>query len=569
MRRCGRWLLCALLAAGISYGVYRGYGAWQKDHLTKQARTFFEKRDYRNAVLVARHLLQFDDRNTTACRVMAETAKLAGRPEAIAWFERLTQIEPKIDNQFSLASTALQFGQIKLCSDVISRIPETARDTSRWHQLAGAIALSKKESVVAENHFAAALRLAPGDPQIAVNLATVRLTSSEKEIVQNARQELARLSHESSVHLQALRALSADATAHKQHPQAEEWAEKSKADIGSNFADHLLYLEACQGTNCASAALEELKGMANSTPGTASELITWMNRHNLAGEALTWSKKLPPAVAQTQPVPLAIAESYSCAKDWNSLRAFVDGKNWANFESFRLAVASHAARRLSNSGRPPMESQTLWRSALKAAQSHSEHLTAIAQLAEGWGYKDQAEEAWWTIANGNDNPKAALNTLHRHYRAERNTYGLLRVAKRAYALNPADLIAANNCAGLGLLVQGDPSARRLAEKLHTEHPHNSAFAVTYAFALHTAGKTAEGLKILAGLKDDQLRVPAVAAYYVVMLVENGEMERARPFLNLAKQANLLPEEEQLLTAVSRKLIEAESNHTTKSVVHSS
>jgi len=46
------------------------------------------------------------------------------------------------------------------------------------------------------------------------------------------------------------------------------------------------------------------------------------------------------------------------------------------------------------------------------------------------------------------------------------------------------------------------------------------------------------------------------------------MERARPLLDLAKQTNLLPEEKQLLTVVTRKLLEAESNHTAKSVAHS-
>src|SRR2546426_11836090 len=89
LRRCGRWLLCALLATGVLCGVFQRYRVWQKDHLTKQARTFFEKHDYRSAVLVARHLLQIDDRNSTACRIMAETAKLAGRSEAVAWFQRL------------------------------------------------------------------------------------------------------------------------------------------------------------------------------------------------------------------------------------------------------------------------------------------------------------------------------------------------------------------------------------------------------------------------------------------------------------------------------------------------
>jgi hypothetical protein len=47
-----------------------------------------------------------------------------------------------------------------------------------------------------------------------------------------------------------------------------------------------------------------------------------------------------------------------------------------------------------------------------------------------------------------------------------------------------------------------------------------------------------------------------------------KIHNPRPFLDLAKQANLLPEEEQMLTVVSRKLIEAESNHTSKSVAHS-
>jgi hypothetical protein len=47
-----------------------------------------------------------------------------------------------------------------------------------------------------------------------------------------------------------------------------------------------------------------------------------------------------------------------------------------------------------------------------------------------------------------------------------------------------------------------------------------------------------------------------------------KIHNPRPFLDLAKQAKLLPEEEQLLSVVTRKLIEAESNHTTKSVAHS-
>jgi hypothetical protein len=57
--------------------------------------------------------------------------------------------------------------------------------------------------------------------------------------------------------------------------------------------------------------------------------------------------------------------------------------------------------------------------------------------------------------------------------------------------------------------------------LHAENPANPVFSATYAFALHVQGKTGEALKTMETLKEAQLRHPAVAAYYFVMLVENG------------------------------------------------
>jgi hypothetical protein len=212
-----------------------------------------------------------------------------------------------------------------------------------------------------------------------------------------------------------------------------------------------------------------------------------------------------------------------------------------------------------------MESETIWQAALKAAQSRPERLAAIARLAEGWGYTGDAEEAWWMIANGNESAKLALEALQRLYKTKQNSHGLLRVAKRALELNPADLVAANNCASLGLLLTGDISARRLALKLHLENPANAVFSATYAFALHLEGKTGEALKMMESMKEPQLRHPSLAAYYFVMLVENGQMERAHLFLSDANKAALLPEEQQLLTAATRKLLTHDSQNVTKSV----
>ena len=205
-----------------------------------------------------------------------------------------------------------------------------------------------------------------------------------------------------------------------------------------------------------------------------------------------------------------------------------------------------------------MESETVWRAALAATKSRPDRLAPLAQLAEGWGYTSEAAEAWWMIATGSENAKPALVALQRLYQSSKDSHGLLRVAKRALELDPTDLVAANNCASLGLLLNGDSSARRLAAKLHVEYPTSTVFSATYAFALHLEGKTAAALKVMETLNETQLRHPAIAAYYFVMLVENGNLERANTFLAAANQAVLLPEEQKLFTAATRKLLDQQA-----------
>jgi len=561
-RRCA----VGLVVAALAFGGYRAYGAWREKNLARQAREFFARGDYQSAVLVARHLLQLDQNSLAACRVMAETAELAGRYEALSWRQRVVALEPNVpDNAIALAGTALRFGQIDLARKILDTVPPSARTTVKYFQMSGGIAVVERLPAVAETSFSAALKLESSNPQLALNLATVRLALPEVDTNEKARGELARLIDQPAVRLEALRALTADALGHNSRASAERWAAQLKAEKDATFSDLLLYLEAVQGTDLAPPALLEAQAKADKSSVMASTLITWMNRHALAKRAVAWGLTLPKQTLEEQPVPLAIAESYSFLTDWNALRAWVDGKNWGEYECFRLAVQSHALHRLTPIDRPSMESETIWQAALKAAQSRPERLAAIARLAEGWGYTADAEDAWWMIANGNENAKLALEALQRLYKIKQNSHGLLRVAKRALELNPADLVAANNCASLGLLLTGDISARRLALKLHLENPANAVFSATYAFALHLEGKTGEALKMMESMKEQQLRHPSLAAYYFVMLVENGQMERAHLFLTDANKAALLPEEQQMLTAATRKLLTHDSQNLTKSV----
>jgi lipopolysaccharide biosynthesis regulator YciM len=468
-------------------------------------------------------------------------------------------LEPnETDNQLALTRTALRFGQIDLAHRALDSIPQTARSSVKYQELAGGLALAEKQPVVAESHFSAALQLEPTNKRLALNLASIRLGSPNVETTRQARTDLTSLAEDPSTRLEALRALAADALAHKSNAEAQRWTEQLKSEKNATISDALLYLEAAQSGEKAPVALLEVKAQAQESPAAVVALITWMNRHGMAKAAVEWGLSLSKEILATQPVPLAIAESYSFLQDWPVLQEWVEGKNWGDYECFRLAALSHALRHLGPADGSSMESEVAWRAAVTAAKSHPDWLAAIAQLAEGWGYTAQAEEAWWMIANGSENAPAALTTLQRLYQSTQNSHGLLRVAKRALELNPADLVAANNCASLGLLLTGDSSAHRLAAKLHAEYPANTVFRANYALALHLDGHTGEALKVMETLNETQLRHPAIAAYYFVMLVENGNMERAQSFFSAASQAELLPEEQKLFAAATRKLPASEA-----------
>lgn len=564
--RWTRRLSACILVAAIGVGSFLGYRVWRERHLVCQTESFLASGDSKSALLVARHLLELNPNSVAACRVMAETAEQAGRNEAISWRQRVVGLEPNLSrDQLSLAGTALRFGRLDLARKTLDRIEPAGRANVKYHQLAGTLALAERQPAVAETEFAAALQIDPENPQLALNYATIRLTSPDPATNEKARADLMRLCEQPSLRLECLRALASDALARHSRVAAEKWAAKLKAEKAASLSDLLLYLEATLGTPAAEAGLVEAQARASESSATVAALLAWMNRHGLAQNALAWGLALPNKLQQTQPVPLAIAETYSFLQDWKGLEKWVDGKDWRDHECFRLAVHSHALHHLNVVDRPSKESETTWRAALKATKARPDLLAAIAQLAEGWGYTAEAEEAWWMIANGNENAKEALGALQKLYKSKPDTRGLLRVAKRALQLNPDDLVAANNCASLGLLLTTDNSARRLATRLHTENPSNAIFRTTYAFALFRDGKTPDALKAMETLNEAQLHNPVVAAYYFVMLVENGNMERAHAFLSAANKAALLPEEQQLLTAATRKLLNHDATNVAKSV----
>lgn len=128
-----------------------------------------------------------------------------------------------------------------------------------------------------------------------------------------------------------------------------------------------------------------------------------------------------------------------------------------------------------------------------------------------------------------------------------DTAALFNAAAQLFERDPQDpavkLLAATLAAQTDArLAEG----QLLAQQLFEQDPTNPAHAATLAFALHRQGKSTDALTLLAKFPEPQLRAPAVAPLYGVLLATAGQWDKAASYLSGARLDLLLPEERALV-----------------------
>jgi hypothetical protein len=307
------------------------------------------------------------------------------------------------------------------------------------------------------------------------------------------------------------------------------------------LSDRLLLLEELRVSrkDQFAADLSELRQTAQSSEdaGLIFQLMSWQNSHGLYQESLHW--KLPSELADRFPIPLANAEALMGIKDWGGLRKSIVDADWGWMNYLRLAVYARVERELGIG-----QIAERWESALVATGGEWNAMMELAELAARWGWKDQAAQAYWIIARQPQGQRIALKRLYRMYSDERNTRELYKVAKRILETDPQDLVAVNNVASLGLLLDEDKDqAAKLAEDVYEKAPTIAAFRTTYAFALIKARQPQLALQILQGDSSDAANDPSLGLYYGLTLAADGQNGAARPYLESALHSDrLFPEE---------------------------
>jgi cellulose synthase operon protein C len=539
--------LALLLLAGT--GIWWGrpaYRDWKERRLLAQAQAFLAKGDLRNASLSARQALSLNPSNLVACQLMAGWAEKAGSPALLDWRRRIAEASPTPENRLLLASTALRFQRppYPLAAQILDDLRAGAANLPVFHVVAAELALRLKELDAAQVHFQAAARIEPTNELYQLNLAALRLASTNAALAAEGRATLESLRQSTNLGTVALGWLVEDCLRRQDRTAAAAWSAQLVAHPRCTTEarlQHLNLLMPGKGPEFTSY-LESFKQRASTNVAEVRSLCAWLIQHERAVEALRWLTNLPPATRTQQPVPLATAEAYVALKDWSAVEGFLAGQRWADLEFMRLAFLSQAFLQ-----KKAISAPTLWRSAVRETHDRLGPQVILLNLADSWQRPQDKEDLLWHVYQRHPEERWTLRELARLYQAQGNTRGLNKLFGVLAELDPKDFQARNNLAATSLLLKLDlPKAYELARDLHTERPDDAIIATTYAFALHLRGNTGEGLAVLQKLKPEALEDPPLALYYGVLLSASGQPAQARKYLDLTPPAKLLPEEKQLM-----------------------
>ncbi len=545
----------ALILAGLALWFFGRpvYHQHKEQRFLQQARQFLAKGDFRNASLSARQTLQVDPQNLEASRIMAELAERLQSPSALDWRQRIAGLAPTFENKLLMANTALraQGAPYSLTSQTLDELRDAGKSNAAYHVLCAELALKLKRPAEAAAHFEKAGKIEPGNDLHQLDLAVLRLASTNAVAAAEARATLERLSGSPTLGAVALRWLAAESLRQKQLPEAQRFSERLIARGQPTIEDSLQHLTILQqaGRPQFKSFLGAVQEKAATNALEIYAVCGWMISHDLLDDALSWVTNCPVQVQAEYPGPLALVDCYIAKKDWVTLENFLQKPKWGDLDFLRLAFLSRAAAEQKQA----LASESRWRMAVREAGDRLGPLMALLNMASTWGFDKGREDLLWIIGQRFPRERWAFEELNRMYDATGNTHGLYRLYSVTATESSTNIGAKNNLAAISMLLRLNlPTAHELARQIYKQQPQEPIVVSTYAYSLHLQGRTREGLSALEKLPPEALEQPSVALYYGLLLTAAGQTNEAGKYLLLAQHATLLPEEKTLLAQAAKK-----------------
>jgi thioredoxin-like negative regulator of GroEL len=539
-------LLSIVFLIAAIWGGHGVYLRWQEKRLVRRATADIEQGDEHGASLAARAILAMKPTSAAAARIMAQLAERVGEHSALDWRRKAVQLDPQsVDDALALVRCAIQFNDIGTAERALAGVKENARNTAPYHEAAAKLAQAKHQDDKAEAEWTEALRLRPNDPSFQLQLGTLRIRSNDSQRRAEGEAVLNALRSDPAQRSAATRALiSAGLSRHDSAERLLDLTSELQAYPEATWNDRLLYLDllhAIQDPKFASY-LSELEKKATDDPGLLASLLSWMTKSKLNLLALDYTKSLSPETIRKWPVPVAVADVYIQLSEWQKLEEMTSQAQWSRFDFLRHAYLSRALREQGKA----IPAEREWAEASKRATEKSDFLVVLIQTVSEWKWENESTDLLWSLSKRPEKQKEAFLALYRNYAKGGDTQGLYRVLNRLAEFDPNNLDVQNNLAQISLLLDANPpEARRAAAEVYHKSPTNPAYITTYAYSLLTQGNPKEALRLMTSLNESQLSDPTISAYYGIFLAANGD-QKARPYLDFGKQANLLPEEKTLI-----------------------
>jgi len=544
--------VAGLLGTGFWFLGRPAYSQHKETRSLKQAREYLAKGDYPNASLSARQALFINPSNIDACLVMAELCQIAHAPQLLDWRRKIAELSPTLENKVLLASAALrtQGPPFPVAAETVEGLKADGQNYAPYHTISAELALKTRRPDLAADHFGQAAKLEPGNQHHQLNLSVLRLQSTNRTQVAEARAVLETLGQSTNLGAVALRWLVADRVDQKDWPAAETYSKQLINQAGANLDDRLLHLGVLRSTQKPDfdPFLHELRQQSSTNAASIYAVTIWMVSRGMVEQALQWLASTPAKIQSEQPVPLAFVDCYLAKKDWARLQAFLEANQWADQEFLRLAFLSRAVAGQNDS----LGADGLWRAAVRAAGDRLGPLSRLISLAAGWGKTEAREDLLWQIAQKFPRERWAYRELDRTYQAAKNTRGLNKVYAAMMHSEPNNLQVLNNFASTSfLLKQSLPTAHQVALENYRLQPANPIISSTYAYSLHLQRRHNEAAHIVSQLAPRDQENPALALYLAAIYLHAGQTNQARRCLSLVPETELLAEEKALAEEIRK------------------
>jgi predicted Zn-dependent protease len=549
------WIIAGVIVV-LALMVFPGRSVYRHlkvKHSVAKAQVFFSKGDYRNAWLSARQALLVNSNNFQACLIMAKLSDAAHSPATLDWCQRVVKLSPAITNKLLLASAGLRYQgpPYPLTSQVLDDLSATAAGVPDFHIVSAELDLSLHRMADAETQFEAACQLEPTNRLFQLNLAVIRLGSTNNASADDARAKLNQFSTDANLGPSALRSLIADRLLHNDASGALNYSTQLLANAQATLNDRLQQLGILKRLQSSALAtqLNALQRDAATNAAMAAQTASWMEANGFLSVTVSWLKTLPASIQTQTPVRLAFVDCCLNTTNWQGLRNLTSSGDWGEMDFLRLAFSSHAWSELGE----PLMADGHWRSAVSEAGERLGALTALLELANRWQLPRAREDLLWRILRRFPDARWAQDSLERLYFDAGNTAGLYQLFLKQLPRSPQNVGLKNNLAATALLLKTNlTQACQWAAEIYAEAPTNAHVVSTYAYALHLQGRNQEGLAALQKLKPSQLEQRSLALYYGVLLSATGKASEAAPYLQIARtEGQLLPEEKQLLAETDK------------------